>query len=256
MAQTPRRFLRSALLGLGLALCAAQAAEADDLVKAALAAESAFDSERALELFQAANAARPDDAFILQKIARQYSDLTVDAAGEDRKKELARLALEYSLRAHELAPDNAVNTLSVAISHGKLGLYSNTGDQIDHVRHTKEYAEKSLAQNPDYAWAHHVLGRWHYEVAKLGRTKRLFVGLFFGGLPKASSEQAVEFLQKAVALEPKNPTHHIELGFALLADGQTAQAREAMQRGLALPDREKHDGLTKRRAREALAALE
>ena len=46
-------------------------------------------------------------------------------------------------------------------------------------RSSVEHFEKAVALDPDYDWAHHVLGRWHYEVAELGGTKRLVVRLFF-----------------------------------------------------------------------------
>ena len=50
----------------------------------------ALDSQRALELFLAADRAKPNDAAILQKIARQYSDLEVDAASPTEKMKFAQ----------------------------------------------------------------------------------------------------------------------------------------------------------------------
>ena len=50
---------------------------ATPLLPAALAAEARLDSRAALELFLAADAAQPNDSFILQKIAQQYPDLMV-----------------------------------------------------------------------------------------------------------------------------------------------------------------------------------
>lgn len=231
------------------------ARSAEDEINAGLAAEAAFDSAQALVHFQAAAQQQPDDPFILQKIARQYSDLSTDATEVERKKRYAELALENSLRAHELDPNNAVNSLSVAISYGKLGLYSSVSNKVKYARLSEEFTELAVQQDPAYAWAWHVLGRWNYEVAELGGTKRFFVNVLFGGLPQASTQRAVEFLQKAVDLEPDNTAHQIELGFALLADGQTEKARLAWQRGLELPPKEKHDPIAQARARAALAKL-
>ena len=50
--------------------CSVAAAPVDDLVRDALTAETKLDSARALELFKQADAAKPNDAFILQKIAK------------------------------------------------------------------------------------------------------------------------------------------------------------------------------------------
>jgi len=242
------------LFALHFSLAApAHAATADALIQEGLAAEAAHDSGRALDHFLAADVARPNDPYILQKIAQQYSDSTGDAPEPAARKKLATQALAYAERASQLDPDNAVNTLSVAISYGKIGLYSNLREKITYVRRSEEYAERALAQDPNYDWAYHVLGRWNYEVAKLGKTKRFLVELLYGGLPAASSGRAVDLLQRAVELAPKNPAHHIELGFAYLADDQPAAARQAFTAGLALPNLGKHDAETKDRARAALA---
>ncbi|MBL9204319.1 MAG: hypothetical protein JNN01_04495 [Opitutaceae bacterium] len=252
------RWLGYAGLLLTLALAPSQgmaASKADDLVQQGLAAESRFDPKQALLLFQQADALRPNDPFILQRISRQYSDATTLTTQPDEKRRLAESALSYSLRAYELQPRNPVNVLSLAICYGKLGLYGDTETKVANARLIKQYAEEALALNPDYDWAHHVLGRWHYEVAELGGTKRLVVRLFYGGLPRASVEEAIRHLERAVQLAPEAVGHHIELGFAYLAAARPANARTAFNQGLTLPDKEIHDSTAKRRAREALAKL-
>lgn len=221
----------------------------------ALAAEARQDTGRALELYLELERANPRDAFVLQKIARQYSDREVEAPTPAEKKSTVERALDYARRAVELEPRNAVNVLSLAICYGKLGLYSDIRTKVEFSRHVKEEAERALSLDPGYAWAHHVLGRWHYEVGTLGTAARLWVRLFYGGLPAASTAEAVRLLEKAVALEPDELAHRLELGFALLADGQASAAEAAFRTGLAMPSRAKHDETAKIRARAALAKL-
>lgn len=244
-------------LALLFAFTAGSASGADvaTLLADARAAEAKLDSRRALELFLAADQAKPNDATILQKIARQYSDLVTELPTDEERRRYAQTALDYSLRAAALDPKNPENVLSLAVCHGKLAVYSDTKTKIKYSRLVKEEAERALALDPNYAWAHHVVGRWHYEVATLGATARFFVKLFYGGLPAASTAEAVHHLRRAVALEPDELAHHLELGFALAADGDKARARAAFETGLAMPDRGKHDPEAKARARAALAAL-
>lgn len=239
---------------LGLAAVLAGGTEVRPLIEAALAAEARLDSTRALELFLQADAAQPDNAFIQQKIARQYSDLTTEQPDLAAKKRYAQLALDHALRAAALDPGDPVNVLSLAVCHGKLAVYSDTRTKVKYSRLVKAEAERALALDPDYAWAHHILGRWHHEVASLGLTARWVVRLFYGGLPDASPEKAVRHLERAVALEPEELNHHLELGFAYAAAGRTSDAHDAWHRGLAMPDRGRHDAGAKRRAREALVA--
>jgi len=249
------RTCAAVVIGLSVTAIRLPAADADALLHEADAAEGRLDTRHALELCLEANAARPNDARILQKIARQYSDLLVDVAGNEEKQRCARLALEYSEQAVRLDPKDPVNVLSLAVCHGELAVFSDVETKVKYSRYVKEEAERALALNPNYAWAHHVLGRWHYEVATLGVTARIFTRLLYGGLPGASCAEAISHLQQAVALEPGQLEHRLELGFAYLADGRKDLARVQFEAGLGMPSREKHDEPAKARARAALEQL-
>jgi len=220
-----------------------------------LAAEARFDSAAALDYFLKANTAHPENAFILQKISRQYSDLAVDAKEVSEKRQRCVQALEYGKRAAELQPNDAGIILSLGICYGKLGLYSDTRTRVEYSRLVRQYAERALALNPDYDYAHHVLGRWHYEVATLGAGTSLIVRLIYGGFPSATTAEAVKHLRRAVELAPDRPSHRIELGLALLADGKRDEAKTTLEQALSMPMREKYDNEERARAREALKKL-
>ena len=245
-----------ALLSCGVASAGEGAGEVDTVLAEARAAEGRFETKRALELYQAADRLRPDDAVTLQKIAQQLSDLSLEVATEAEKKAQAEQALAYAERAVALAPDNAVNVLSLAICHGKMAVYSDARAKIQFSRLVKVEAERAIALDPNYDWAHHVLGRWHYEVAELGAPTRLLVRVVYGGLPEASRAEAIRRLERAVELAPTRVPHHLELGFAYLAAGRTAEAKASFARGLALPSVERYDESAKARARGTLEELE
>lgn len=240
---------------LVLAPVAGRAAAGQDWANRGAAAEAKFDAQEALRCYLAANAAEPNQPVILQKIARQYSDLANDQLSVAEKIAYAQHALDYAGHAVKLAPNNAVNVLSLAISHAKLAIWSDLREKVEYSRLVKAEAERAEALDPDYAWAHHVLGCWNYEVADLSGTARLWLRLFYGGLPDASAVQAVWELRRAVALEPGELAHHVELGFAYLAAGQKAEARTQFQAGLSMPCRAKFDLEAQGKARSALARL-
>jgi tetratricopeptide (TPR) repeat protein len=244
------------LLALGAVPLGAAGGAPADLVQAALQAEARLDSRTALELFLEADRAQPGDAATLQKIAQQYSDLIVDLRDDAEKKRYAQIALGFAERAVALDPKNAVHVLSLAVCHGKLAVYSDSRMKIEYSRLVKHEAERAIALNADYAWAHHVLGRWHCEVAALSGAKKWFVRAIYGGLPAASAADGVRELRRAVELEPDELAHRLELGFAYLAAGEQDQARSEFSLGLAMPSRRKHDDAAKDRARSALEKLE
>src|SRR4051812_33121296 len=109
----------------------------DPLVNRALEAEARLDSAEALRLFQQAAALQPTDVFLLQKIAKQYSDLVVDQATDELRKQFAQTALGFAERAMALKPDDAVNVLSLAVCHGTLAVYSDTTTKIRYSRLVK-----------------------------------------------------------------------------------------------------------------------
>ncbi|HWZ94037.1 MAG TPA: hypothetical protein VNW30_02490 [Opitutaceae bacterium] len=246
------RQLALLLLAWPLALAAGTA---DVLGQQGLAAEAHFDAKTALGLFLKADAARPNDPFILEKISKQYSDSIIDTADPDEKKRRAEKAVAYAQRAVALEPKSAINLTSLAVSYGKLGFYSSTRTEIAYSRLVKDYAERALALNPNYDWACHVLGRWNYEIASIGATERFFVKLAYGSLPDASTAEAVRLLRRAVVLAPQMPAHHAELGFAYLADKQPDLARTEFESAIRLPLQQKYDIEEKVRAQAALETL-
>ena len=238
-----------------LLLCSvvsASAADVDAVLRDALVAEARWDTKTSLRLFLEADTLRPNDAMILQEISKQYSDSMNDTTDVAEEKRLCTTALGYAQRAVAREPNNAVNVLSLAICYGKLATLSDTRTKLEYSRHVTEYAERALALDPNYDYAHHVLGRWHYEVASLGAGTRFLVKLIYGGLPPASTVEAVRHLQRACELAPDCPSHRVELGLAQLANGQRETGRATLESALKMSPREKHDDEAFARARAAL----
>jgi tetratricopeptide (TPR) repeat protein len=247
--------LRPVLVFLAL-ITLLPAAPVEELLREAQAAETKLDAVRALQLYQQADAAKPNDAFIIQKIAKQYSDMVPDQTTDADRKQFAENGLKHAQRSFELEPTNAVYALSLAICHGHLAMVADVRTKVEYSRLIKQEAEHALGLDPNYAWAHHILGRWHYEVAELGGVARFFAKLLYGGIPPASVAEGVTHLRRATELEPGELNHWIDLGFAYAAAGKKVEARKSFEHGLAMPDRSKHDATSKQRAREGLKALE
>jgi len=226
--------------------------EAAELWEEALVAESELRTRDALQILLEVEKFAPDNPKVLQKIARQYSDSTVDITNEEAQRRLLDKALEYSQRATDIDPEDPVNLLSLAITQGKMATLEGNKAKVEAARVIKANAREAINLDPDYAWAHHVLGRWHREVDELGSIARFFTKVLYGGLPEASIEEAVYHLEKATQLEPENLNHHLELGFAYAAAGEKDRAREKLRQGLQMPSRAKHDEAAKIRAQRML----
>jgi tetratricopeptide (TPR) repeat protein len=227
----------------------------DELVKQGDVFDQKYEPDEALDFYLPAEKQEPDNVSLLLRIARQYRHLMQDAARVSEKLKLGAIAKGYAERAVALAPNEAEAHLSVAISHAKMVPILGTKERLEASKKVKSSVDKSIALDPkrDQAW--HILGCWHQRLADIGALKRAIAMVVYGGLPAATNEESVKCLQKAIALNPDSPMHHIELGRTYAQMGQTAEARKAIEKGLALPDMAKDDPEMKKMGRETLEKL-
>jgi tetratricopeptide (TPR) repeat protein len=130
-----------------------------------------------------------------------------------------------------------------------------TKEQIAISRLIKIAADKVIALDPNNDLAWHVLGRWYLGLADVGALKRAWVRVAYGKLPAAKYEDAVQYFEKAIALNPNRLMHYIELGHAYAQMGRDADARKFITQGLAMAETEKDDPETKNLARQVLKKL-
>lgn len=235
-------------------MCLPIAAMAD--VAALLSKGDALDAKHqnagALELFLEADAVQPNDAAILRRIAKQYSQMITEASQKQEKIRLGESALEFATRAVALDPDNADGRLTLAIAYGRVALHESPRKRLEYSRRLQSEAEAAIVLDPrsDYAW--HVLGRWNYEIATLNLALRAVAQVVYGKLPDASLERAAECFEQAIEAGPPRVIHHVELGRTYLALDRKDDAKVQFEKGLALPTREKDDVESKALARKAL----
>lgn len=227
----------------------------DELMKQGDVFDQKYEPAEALDYYLPAEKQEPDNVSLLLRIARQYRHLMQDAARVSEKLKLGGIAKGYAERAVALAPNEAEAHLSVAISHAKMVPILGTKERLEASKKVKASVDKSIAldSKKDQAW--HILGCWHQRLADIGALKRAIAMVVYGGLPAATNEESVKCLQKAIALNPDSPMHYIELGRTYAQMGQTAEARKAIEKGLAMPDVAKDDPEMKRMGRETLEKL-
>ena len=242
------------LVALGVTL-GAHAQSAGDLLRAGDELDAKRRYQEAVEIFLKADALQPNDAEILRRIAKEYSEQMASESRSPENKELARKALDYARCAVKSDPGNANARLSLAICYGKAAFIESARRRIEMAHLIREEAEAAVRLDPklDYAW--HVLGRWNYELANFNAALRFLAETIYGKFPDASNEQAAECFEKAVAIRPERVIHHVELGRTYAALGRRQEALAELNKGLRLPSREKDDSESKDRARKAIAAL-
>jgi tetratricopeptide (TPR) repeat protein len=220
-----------------------------------IAAETALKTKEALRCFEEAAKLTPNDATLWVKIAKQHGESMCDARSEAEKKKAADAALVAAQKAESLDPKLPDAALSVAVCYGRLLELVPARTKVEYSRLVKEKAERAIAldKSSDLAW--HMLGRWHQACSELGGFTRALVRVVYGGLPDASLEDAAACFTKAEKLAPRRLCHAAELGITLSKLGKTTEARQALTRALALPNRERDDPDTRSRAKATLDSL-
>ncbi|HUF77099.1 MAG TPA: tetratricopeptide repeat protein [Longimicrobiales bacterium] len=104
-------------------------------------------------------------------------------------------------------------------------------DQVDLAAAVYEEAQAILDADPDHAGAHHILGRLHAGVMRLGRIKRFLTVRVLGGgaLSDASWAGAEEHFRAAIALEPGRVEHKLELATLLVDTDRPDEARPLLE---------------------------
>ena len=249
--------LRASLLALALASPSFVSAEEScaDLIKRGDTYDEKFQPKEALACYLPAEKTDQKNVALLLRIARQYRHLMADTEGASEKGRLCEIGKEYALRARGLAPKDAEANLSVAICYAKMMPLLDNKAKMMASSEVKAAVDKALALDPKQDLAWHILGCWNQRLADMGMFKRALAQIVYGPLPSATNEDAVKCFQEAIKLDPNRPMYHIELGRTYAQMGQTAEARRAIEKGLAMPNVGKDDPETKVRGRETLESL-
>jgi tetratricopeptide (TPR) repeat protein len=216
--------------------------------------EAAGKPQQALEAYLKAENTKPNDSALLVKIAKQYGDLMPSLRGA-AKKEASAKSLGYSRKAVAVNPKSSDSHLALALSLGKYMEFMGNRQKVEASREIKTAADTALRLNPKSDYAHHMLGRWHQEMAGMGGATRALAKVIYGGIPKGTYGEALNHFDSARKINKRRLIHQIEYGRTLAMMGREAEAKAEIQKGLNMPNREADDAESKERGRKTLGSL-
>jgi tetratricopeptide (TPR) repeat protein len=192
---------------------------------------------------------------LLVRLARATTDRGTRARFDGEKaKAIAAFdqGAAAARRATALEPGRADGHLELAVALGSVALYKGGKTKLRLSHEIKAEVDRALELDPSLHRAHHVLARWHREVAGLSFLERNAAKVF-GGVPKgASKDAAVTHFEKAIALAPDYANHHLELGRTFLELKLKSKARVEFEKALASPAKSPFDPDYKAEARMLL----
>ena len=166
----------------------------------------------------------------------------------------AKEALEVYLPANKLEPNNV--KLLVCIARQYRHLMSDTSSKQEKLRLgniSLEFASRAATLAPNNAEAQLSpaisLGKMLPFMASKDQIKA------YGDLPVTTNEAAEKCLLKAIEINPNRLMHYIELGRIYAQMGRKEEARKYIQKGMAMPDKEKDDPEMKEIGKQTLQKL-
>ena len=203
----------------------------------------------------------PQNAEALSKIARVYidfGDMIPESTPDWEAKRLKQyqIAEQYARKAVKADSNVVWGHFYVAASLGSMATVSPVAKQIDMAGEIRDAIEKAIALDPQNGFAYHVYGVWHRKMAEIGKMSRVFASVIYGrSLPAGSMEKSIEYLNKAVALNPKVITSRLELARTYVAVENWPSARRFLTSIGGLPIQFSDDAKHKQKAEQLLEEI-
>jgi len=162
-------------------------------------------------------------------------------------------AQDYARKALRVDPNSTWSHFWIAAAVGSIAVVSPISKQVDLAPEIRDEVEKSIALDPRNGSAFHVYGVWHRKVAEIGGASRMFASMFYGkSLPKGSLEKSIEFLKKAVVLNPNMIISRLELARSYAAKSEWPAARTLLKTIPEMPVQFSDDAKNKQKAAQLL----
>ncbi|HKY07739.1 MAG TPA: hypothetical protein VJQ55_05845 [Candidatus Binatia bacterium] len=197
----------------------------------------------------------------LIKLARAYIDIG-DMIGEsganwkERKLKDYNTAEDYARRAVRINPNSTWGHFWVAAALGNAAMVSPVARQLELAPEIRAGIEKAISLDPNNGLAYHAYGVWHRKVAEIGGTSRMLAPVLYGqSVPAASLDKSIEYLKKAVELNPTIIVSRLELARSHVAKEEWEPARALLRSVGELPIRFSDDGKHKKQAAQLLVQI-
>jgi tetratricopeptide (TPR) repeat protein len=194
----------------------------------------------------------------LVKAAHDAVDRGEFNPNENERKTLYKNAEQYARRAVAANPNDAEGHFQLARAIGRNALTMGTRDRIKYAGEVRQQALDALKANPKHAGADHVMGVWNAEVMRLNGLSRMIAKNFLGGkvFGEANWENAIKYLEEAVALEPNRITHRLDLAGVYVDRDMKAKAIEQYEWIAKAPVTDFNDAKYKELAAQRLKELQ
>ena len=241
--------------------CKANGAETAQLIKQADRLYAEFKPREAAAELQKVLQVEPRNLEALVKLSRAHIDIgdSIPESSPDwreRRIREYRQAESYARQAIKADPNSTWGYFYVAASLGTMAGLLPVAKQVEIAEEIRATAEKAIALDPQNGFAYHALGVWHRRMAEIGEASRVVASLWYGRtLPKGDLDKSLEFLKKAVSLNPTVIVSRLELARTHAAREEWPAARAQLKFVADLPIKFSDDAQHKQKGEELMEEI-
>jgi tetratricopeptide (TPR) repeat protein len=197
----------------------------------------------------------------LIKMARAYIDIgdiipESGATWKERKLKEYVLAEDYARRAVNIGPHSTWSHFWLAAALGNAAIVSPAARQLELANEIRTQIEKAIELDSKNGLAYHAYGVWHRKVTEIGGASRMLAPVLYGqSVPTGSLEKSVEYLKRAVELNPTFIVSRLELARSHVARTEWEPARVLLRSIPDLPMQFSDDHKHKQQAAQLLAEI-
>ena len=225
------------------------------LSKEAEKLELAFREYDALQKYKEILRHQPANVPVLCRASDLCSRIGHRQTEKNKKNDYYNAARTYAEVALKLNPRSPEANFVMSVAMGRMAQISSGREKVQYVNEIKRYAENTLKYDPNSFKAYHVLGKWNFEVSNLTSIERGFARILFGGLPKASLQDAIRYYEKSKSLEPTFAINYLELAKAYHRNKEDNKARDLLKKLESIPNRIEDDVRIKKEGEDLLRSL-
>lgn len=225
------------------------------LMKEAEKLESSFREYDALQKYKEILRHQPANLNVLCRASDLCSRIGHREPDKAKKSDYFKAAKTYAEVALKVNPQSGEANFVMSVAMGRMAMISSGKEKVQYVNEIRKYAENTLKYDPNSFKAYHVLGKWNYEVSNLSAVERALAKLLFGGLPKASLQDAIRYYEKSKTLESSFALNYLELAKAYHRNHQDDKAKELLKKLETIPNKIEDDTRIKKEGKDLLKEL-
>ena len=211
------------------------AQDINNLLKEAQQQELVFKENEAFSKYTEVLRLQPANMTALCKSSELCSRIGARQKDKSRKTDYYKAARTYASAALRVNPNSSEANFVMAFALGRLTLISTGKERVGAVKDIKYYADNAIRADPNNFKAYHVLGKWNYEVSDLNFAERSLAKWLYGGLPRATLQDAIYNYEKSRALNPSFVLNYLELAKAYYINNEKMKAINLLNLMMPMP---------------------